>query len=486
MQVKVCETALQEFPADILVLLLPPAFPEALQFLGPDLRDRIREAWEKMPQYPRDSLVLLSQGEIKAEKLLIIKVPERVDVFELRDIYSAAGREIRQKELGSSVAVTLTGLLDPALEAEIAVEGIAQGSYLPELYKTSGNHKKVEAISVYHLNPQEVSGALRKAELLANTQEYVRDLVNEPASRVTPAFLVEEANRLARETNSLIEVLTLAEAEKMGMGAFAAVARGSEQPAFVVKLHHEGEKRNQELCLVGKGLTFDSGGLSLKPWDAMTTMKSDMAGAAAVLGSFLALSRLRPQLDFIAVLPLTENLPSGKSYKPGDVLKAMNGKTIEVLSTDAEGRLILSDALCWAVQGGATHIVDVATLTGACVIALGHETAGLFANSQEWKNQILLAALKAGERIWELPMFPEYRELIRSEMADIVNSAGRSGAPAGAIFGAMFLKEFVPEGIAWAHLDIAGPSWLPRGDKKIAAGGTGAMLRTLVELGLSF
>ncbi|MGB9833389.1 MAG: leucyl aminopeptidase family protein [bacterium] len=486
MKIRISEQAIPEIEANTIIILLPSRLPEALQALDPALKNRIEEARQAMPLYTKDSMVLLSQGEVKAQKLFLLKVPDNADSFELRQIYSQAGREARLMELGPDVAIALTGLLDPLMEAEIAVEGLVQGSYLPELYKTEKAHKSLENLILCFSRTFEIEKIVRKAELVGNTQNYVRDLVNEPASRATPLFLVEEAKRIASETGSRIEVLSLNDAEKMGMGAFSAVARGSDQPAFMVKLHHPGEDGAQKLGLVGKGLTFDSGGLSLKPWESMTTMKSDMAGAAAVLGAFRVLSFLRPELDFMAFLPLTENLPSGKSYKPGDVVRAMNGKTIEVLSTDAEGRLILADALCWAAKEGVTHIVDVATLTGACIIALGHETTGLFTNSEAWREQILMAALKAGERVWELPMFPEYKELIRSEIADLANSAGRSGAPAGAIFGAMFLKEFVPEEIAWAHMDIAGPSWLPKSSKTIASGATGASFRTLVELGLSF
>jgi leucyl aminopeptidase len=240
------------------------------------------------------------------------------------------------------------------------------------------------------------------------------------------------------------------------------------------------------LFLIGKGLTFDSGGLSLKPWESMVPMKSDMAGAATVLGAFQALAQLRPDLDFTVITPLTENLPSGKSFKPGDILRAYNGKTIEIRSTDAEGRLILADSLCWAAEFGATHIVDLATLTGACIVALGYETVGLFGNSAEWNQRICDAAQKAEERVWAMPMYAEYKELNNSEIADIANSAGKAGSPAGAIAAAFFLKEFVKDGVQWAHLDIAGPAFLNKPDRGYAIGATGIMVRTLVELGLEF
>lgn len=486
MNISFCREAISEVEVDSIISLFPDRLPEAFEYLKPTFKQRIEEIGRTLPLYSKDSFVLLAPEGLKAKKILLLRVPDSLDPFELRKVYSQAGREARLKELGPDLAITLTGLIDPLLEMEIAIEGIAQGSYLPGLYRTEKKEKDLENLFLFHPPTFEAQRIAQKARLVASVQNYVRDLVNQPASVVTPMYLVEEARKIAEETGSVIEVLSVEQAKKVGMGAFVAVARGSDQPAFMVKLHHKGNEGESGLAFVGKGLTFDSGGLSLKPWESMITMKSDMAGAAAVLGAFRVLSLLRPELDLMAFLALTENLPSGKSYKPGDVVKAMNGRTIEILSTDAEGRLVLADALTWAVKEGATHIVDVATLTGACIIALGHESSGLFSNHPAWTEKIIQAAKKAGERVWELPMFPEYQELIRSEIADLANSAGRSGAPAGAIFGAMFLKEFVPENVAWAHLDIAGPSWLPKNQKSIAGGATGASLRTLVELGLEF
>ncbi|MGB9553049.1 MAG: leucyl aminopeptidase family protein, partial [bacterium] len=365
MKVKISKEVLPKIEANTIIALLPSRLPEAFEALEPSLRSKIQEIRQTMSLYTKDSLIFFSQGECKAQKFLLFKIPDDLDPFELRKIYSQAGREARLKELGPNLCIVLTGLIDQTLEAEIAVEGIIQGSYLPELYKTENGHESLESLTVCHPRTFEIEGAIHKAELFGLTQNYVRDLVNEPASKATPSFLAEIAQRLAEETRSQIEVLSLKDAERMGMGAFSAVAKGSDQPAFMVKLYHPGEKQLKKLGLIGKGLTFDSGGLSLKPWESMTTMKSDMAGAAAVLGAFKTITLLRPDLELLAFLPLTENLPSGKAYKPGDVIKAMNGKTIEVLSTDAEGRLVLADALCWAAKEGVTHLIDVATLTGA-------------------------------------------------------------------------------------------------------------------------
>jgi leucyl aminopeptidase len=267
------------------------------------------------------------------------------------------------------------------------------------------------------------------------------------------------------------------------MGALLAVARGSDQPPRLVVLHVRRGDPGPVLGLVGKGVTFDSGGLSLKTNEQMLDMKADMAGAAAVLGAVLAVAELRLPVNLLGVLALVENLPSGKAMKLGDVLTARNGKTIEVLNTDAEGRLILADALTYAVDHRATHLVDLATLTGSCMVALGVEVAGLMCNLPTWGDQVLAAARQAGERLWPLPMYPLYRELMKSNVADIKNVA--STRYGGAITAAKFLEEFVG-GVPWAHLDIAGPAWAESESASHDPGGTGYGVRLLVELAHSF
>ncbi len=262
------------------------------------------------------------------------------------------------------------------------------------------------------------------------------------------------------------------------MGALLAVARGSDRPPRLVVLRYQGGT-GKILGLVGKGVTFDSGGLSLKTNDQMVDMKCDMAGAAAVLGAVQAIARLRLPVNVLGILALVENLPSGKAMKLGDVLHARNGKTIEVLNTDAEGRLILADALAYAVDQKANHLVDLATLTGACIVALGLEVAGIMSNDDPWRDRVLKAAAQAGERAWALPMFPLYSEMIKSDVADIKNTGGSRWA--GAISAAKFLEEFVGS-TPWVHLDIAGPAWVEKDNASRPSGGTGCFVQTLVEL----
>jgi len=275
-----------------------------------------------------------------------------------------------------------------------------------------------------------------------------------------------------------VEILEPEQVEALGMGAFLAVARGSDEPSRLIVLRHRGEGDGPVLAFVGKGLTFDSGGISIKPSDKMETMKLDMAGGAAVLAATRAIAELKLGVDVVGVIPATENLPGGRAYKPGDVVRALNGKTIEIISTDAEGRLILADALAYARQLGATHLVDVATLTGACIIALGHVAAGVMGNDTALVDAVLDTGESAGERMWRLPLFPEYRAQLDSKIADIKNVGGRA---AGSITAGLFLREFVGD-TCWAHIDIAGTAWSEKDEPHQVEGATGAGTRTLIAL----
>jgi leucyl aminopeptidase len=321
---------------------------------------------------------------------------------------------------------------------------------------------------------------LRSGQILGETVNLTRQLVNEPASRIYPESFAAEAEKFAEEFGLGIEVWDEQRLDKERCGALLAVARGSSLPPRLVILSHLGAGAGEPfLALVGKGVTFDSGGLSLKPTDGMKTMKCDMAGAATVVGAMQAIARLNLPVNVVGMVGLVENLISGESYKLGDVLTARNGKTIEVLNTDAEGRLVLADVLSVAVDRGADCIIDLATLTGACLVALGTDVAGLMGNDQSWCDTVRAAADACGEPCWQLPMFPEYGQQIRSEVADIKNiGEGRWG---GAITAAKFLEEFVGD-TPWAHLDIAGPAFLESSKPWLDAGGSGAFVRTLVEV----
>lgn len=326
--------------------------------------------------------------------------------------------------------------------------------------------------------------ALRTGQVLGEAVNLTRRLVNEPPSDMNPEAFGDTASVIAQQSNLEVEVWDRAKLEAENCGSLLAVARGSaREPRLVILRHRGGSADGPTLALVGKGVTFDSGGLSLKPSDSMKTMKCDMAGAATVVGAMQAIGRLQVPANVIGLCGLVENMVSGDSYKLGDVLRSRSGKTIEVLNTDAEGRLVLADVLDVANSLGADRIVDLATLTGACVVALGTDVAGVMTNNQQWCDTILSAAGRCGESAWQLPMFDQYGEQIKSEVADIKNiGQGRWG---GAITAGKFLEEFVGETI-WTHIDIAGPSFLESAKAYIDAGGSGAFVRTLVELAKGF
>ncbi len=307
-------------------------------------------------------------------------------------------------------------------------------------------------------------------------------MVNEPANYMTPSSMAEIATSLAKSYGLELEVLEREQMQKLGMGALLGVTQGSRQPPkFIVLRYQGGDSAQVDLALVGKGITFDAGGISIKPSEGMVEMKGDMAGGAAVMAALGAIARLKPRLNVIALVPCTENLPGGEALKPGDVLTAMNGKTIEIISTDAEGRLVLADALSYAGKLGAGRIVDVATLTGSCRIALGDGCSGVFGNNQELVDKIIAASAVAGELMWQLPMYEQAKEQLKSEVADIKNVGGKWG---GAITAAHFLAEFAGD-TPWVHIDIAGTSLSEKDRGYIVKGATGVAVRTLVNLALS-
>ncbi|HWU41515.1 MAG TPA: leucyl aminopeptidase, partial [Candidatus Acidoferrum sp.] len=321
--------------------------------------------------------------------------------------------------------------------------------------------------------------AVRRGRIIADAANLARDLVNEPGNALTPTELGRRAIAAARQSRMRGQVLGPGQIRRLGARALLGVARGSREPPRLIVLEYRGgRRRGPHLGLIGKGITFDSGGISIKPAEHMEAMKGDMAGAAAVIAATSAIALLGLPIHVTAIIPATENLPSGSALKPGDVLRAMSGKTIEVVNTDAEGRLVLADALHYARTKKVSHLVDVATLTGACVVALGTLNSGAFTNNQAWLDKVLAAGRAAGEKIWALPMDPEYDDLIKSEVAEIKNTGGRQG---GAITAAKFLQHFVGD-TPWVHLDIAGTFETDKEKGYQTKGATGVMVRTLVSL----
>lgn len=363
-----------------------------------------------------------------------------------------------------------------AQQSESGVAGSIVGCVGQDLYKAKKKHFPPGETLWSRVDKT----ALASGTILGEAQNLTRRLVNEPPSEIYPESFANEAVRVAEECGLAIEVWDLARLEAERCGSLLAVARGSDrEPRLVILKYSGGKEGDAPLALIGKGVTFDSGGLSIKPNDGMVTMKCDMAGAATVLGAMQAIARFKLPVNVIGLVGLVENMLSGSSYKLGDVLRARSGKTIEVLNTDAEGRLVLADVLDVALQHNPSRLIDLATLTGACVVALGNDVAGLMTNNQPWCDAVSQAADAAGEQVWQLPMFAEYGEQIRSEVADIKNIGnGRWG---GAITAGKFLEEFV-DGKPWVHMDIAGPAFLDSSKPFLDAGGSGAYVRTLVEV----
>lgn len=360
--------------------------------------------------------------------------------------------------------------------------GVMQGSTGPGIRKKEPARFEPHELACCLLPAtavDEVRAFLREAEVVGNCVRLARELVNLPPSELYPESFATRAAEHFHDRDVAVQILDEKALESERMGALLAVARGSDRPPRLVALRHRHSTSGRTLALVGKGVTFDSGGLSLKSTEHMVDMKCDMAGAAAVFGAVSAIADLKIPVNVVGVMALVENMPSGRAMKLGDVLHTRGGKTIEVLNTDAEGRLILADALSYAVDQDASHLVDLATLTGACMIALGTDVAGAMSNNDGWCERVLTAAARAGEKVWRLPMFPHYDALIKSEVADMKNTGGtRYG---GAITAAKLLEQFVGE-TPWVHLDIAGPAWKEHESPALDAGGTGCFVRTLVEL----
>ena len=370
------------------------------------------------------------------------------------------------------------GELDRGVAAEALAEGAVLGAYRFTKYKSEARPSKLESLVLVGRGAKVQTGADRGARI-ASAVSLARDLVNEPAGAMTPSRLADVAIEIAEREGLAVTVLDEVAIANEGLGGLQGVAQGSDQPPRLIELVYDPPGARSTVALVGKGITFDSGGLSLKTADGMETMKTDMSGAAAVLATMSVLPALAPKVKVIGIMPTTENMPSGHAIKPGDVLKIRNGKTVEVLNTDAEGRLVLADGLSLAVEAGVDAIVDLATLTGACMVALGRTIAGLMGNDEAWVEQVGDAAARAGEKVWPLPLPDEYRKKIDSEVADIKNTGGdRYG---GALTAGLFLKEFVAD-VPWAHLDIAGPARSEEDDAYTPKGASGFGVRTLVEL----
>ena len=411
---------------------------------------------------------------------------EKFTSAELRRVCGAALRHLKSRSL-KSIALLLDAKYAGAEQVEAAVEGALVGDFETDRYKS--DKKDVKVVDSFTVavpgGGAELDAGLERGRITAEAQNLTRELANEPANRLTPSGLAESARGTAAAYGLECDVLDQDRMRQLGMGSLLGVAMGSaEPPALIVLRYRPAGASNGavQLGLVGKGVTFDTGGISIKPADGMEKMKYDMSGGAAVIGAMRALAQLKPPIPVTALIPAVENMPGSRAQRPGDIVTSLSGKTIEVINTDAEGRLILADALTYAKRLGCTHLVDAATLTGAVVVALGHINIGAFSNNDELAERVLGAARAAGEKMWRMPLDDDYKEQLKSPFADLANVGGR---PGGAITAALFLREFADE-TPWVHLDIAGTAWLDEAKPYASKGPSGVGVRTFVNLAMNW
>jgi len=431
-------------------------------------------------------LHLVGNSDIKAQRLLLVGVGERAE-YTTTQVSQMAGTAVRALRGKNAKSIAVVPRLDGNAEeiASVVVEGSFISLFDPDKYRTSDKEERQITRLVVVLDgadETDLKRGVKRGEIIGESVNFTRDLANEPGAYMTPTIMADRAREVANEFGLSVDVLDEARMEQEGMGSLLSVARGSDEPGKLIILKYtppNGPEENDELlAFVGKGITFDSGGISLKPGENMELMKYDMSGGATVMGAMRAIAQLKPSITVLGVIPCAENLPSGKATKPGDVVRAMTGKTIEVINTDAEGRLVLADAIAYAKKLGATRIIDMATLTGAVSIALGDVNVAVLGTDQELVDEIIVAGKEAGEKFWQLPLDKEYSRQIKSDIADIKNVGGRK---AGTITAAAFLKEFA-DGVSWAHLDIAGTAWADEAKPYRSKGPTGIAVRTLLKI----
>ncbi len=440
-----------------------------------------------------DSSVLLQNvGPFSTKRLLLYGAgqAQHIDSVSVRRLSGAAIRAVLKHRAIRSAAFLVTRKLETEALAQAIVEGALIGQMSADLYRAKEESTaKIEALDLISELPEppDFDGAIKAGSAMGEATNCARALGFEPSNVMTPTELADRAQKMANREGLGFEVLGEDDMKRLGMGALLAVSRGSNEPARLIVLKYEpdGEQAaggsENLIALVGKGITFDSGGISIKPADRMEEMKYDMCGGAAVIGAMQVIARLRPNVSVIGVVPASENLPSGRAVKPGDVVRSFSGKTIEVVNTDAEGRLILADAITYAINNGATCVVDAATLTGACVVALGETRAAVMGTDQQLIADLVAAGEQCGERLWPLPFDDDYGDIIKSDIADVKNVGNRT---AGSITAGFFLKHFAGS-VPWAHLDIAGTAWTENEKPYLAKGATGFGVRLLANFVLN-
>lgn len=424
------------------------------------------------------STVLLKEGDLAATRVVICHIGS-YETTTYNDIRHAMGNAIRNLPTPSvsDISILLPHTpLDASKVSQALIEGLVLGNYTYTHYKSKSDTQTLNSITLF--TDEDVSNGAELGLICAEATCIARDLANSPANHLTPRLFIEKATQLFSNTDITLSVISEDDAKALGMHSFLAVGQGSTEPSFMLVMKYMPVQNEAPLALIGKGVTFDTGGVSIKPALGMSSMKADMSGAAAVVSTMVAISKIKPQKNIMAITPLTENMNSGSALKPGDVITAMNGKTIEIINTDAEGRLILADALCYAVKEGATSLIDIATLTGACSVALGKEAAGILGSDQGMIDTFTSLASFTGERVWQLPLYDEFLEYLKSDTADIANAC--ENRLAGTSTAAKFLEQFTSN-LPWVHLDIASVMAVTQTKGHLVKGMSGAGTRNLIE-----
>jgi leucyl aminopeptidase len=479
MQIELTSSPIESIAADAIIV---PVFEDRKETrFG---ADKLTESGE-IAGKPFEHTLLHHIPGVAAQRILLAGAGkfDKFDPPEARKLTGAAVRFLKSKSIRKIAFAPGEAHRSPEYAAA-AVEGAILGAFEPDRHKSSNERKPVDSFTFATPSSTDVEAAVNRGRITGEATNFAREMINEPGNLLTPQRMAEIARSVANEQGLECEVLDREAMQKLGMGSLLGVAIGSAEPPALIILRYRpaGSAGTTHLGLVGKGVTFDTGGISIKPADSMEKMKYDMAGGAAMIGAMRALAQLKPSIPVTAFIPAVENMPGSRAQRPGDIVTAMSGKTIEVINTDAEGRLILADAITYARRQGCTHLVDAATLTGAIVVALGHLHAGLFTNNEGLSGRVLAASKAEGERMWPMPLDDDYREYLKTAFADIANVGGRWG---GAVTAAMFLKEFAEE-TPWVHLDIAGTAWLDDAKPYLAKGPTGLPIRTLVRLAMEW
>jgi len=468
----------EDCACDALIFLFPEDHPGDLKKLPRPIAPIIQQVFSKEFSGKQNEVFLLNAPDsVKPRRFLLVGLGKK-DQITAEKIRQAGGRAATYlRSMGmKKVALTTDLLYGLKISPAEFVEGALLGLYVYQRYKADEEKKSLETITLLAKSTRGLTKGLERARIVADGVCFARDLVNTPANDMTPTHLAKAASAL-KSRHLTVRILDKKDAKKLGMGAYLAVAKGSrEEPRFIV-LDYKGAK-GAPVVLIGKSITFDSGGISLKPSEGMEKMKYDMAGGAAVLGVMKAVAALHLPIHLVGMLPATENLPGGTATKPGDVVKSLSGKTVEIINTDAEGRLVIADAIAYAKRLKPRAIIDIATLTGACLIAFGNETIAMMGNDRKLMDALKKSGELTYERVWEMPLFEEYKEYLKSDIADIKNIGGRNG---GLVTAAYFLYEFAGD-TPWVHLDIAGTAWAEKEKPYVPKGASGIGTRLICDI----